>query len=158
MSTPLQTVAMSRELADKLKKLVAATLPVCVESNDSDQNPVITLSADATPAFGEKVVVIRMKQVPQPTAVDMFGRTDLTGPYGPVCVQICTELNFAGTTDNVADILTPVELLPVLMEIGKMARWTEWYQTANGTVPSTAAMVTANLKATHKDLYWNVQG
>ncbi len=148
---------MSRELADVLKKKVAATLPVCVESNDSDQNPVITLSADATPAFGEKVVVIRFKQVPQPTAVDMFYRTDLTGPYGPVCIQLCTELNYAATSDNIADILTPVELLPILMEIGKRAKWTEWYQTANGTVPSTSAMTSGNLKATDKDLYWNVQ-
>lgn len=157
MSTPYQTVAMARELTDKLKKLVPSTMSVVTESNDSDQNPVITLSADATPATGEKVIVIRFKQVSQPTAVDMFSRTDLTGPYGPVMVQICTEKNYEGATDNVLDILGPGDLLPLLMEIGKLARWTEWYRTANGTVPSTAAMIAANLAATWKDLYWNVQ-
>jgi hypothetical protein len=140
-----------RDLVDLLRKSVATTLPVVVETFDSNADPVATLSADATPAAGEKVVVLRIKAQSSIGAVDSLGLA--SKQYGPHVIQICTELNYAATTDNVADILTPVELLPVLIECGRRGAKVEWYQTANGTVPSAAAMTSGNLKATWNDLY-----
>lgn len=154
MATTAKALASHRELVDILKLQVAATLPVATDSYDSDGNPVTTFSADATPAAGEKVVVIRTKAIGAYGATNSIGQT--AEQFSHHVVQLCTELNFAGTTDNVADILTPVELLPVLVELGRKGSFVEWYQTANATIPSTAAMTSGNLKATWRDLYWNV--
>jgi hypothetical protein len=134
---------------------VSSTLPVVVQTYDTDGNPVVTLSADTSPATGEKVVVLRVAPITW-TAKDILGLTSPT--YTPHQIDICTELNYAATTDNVADILTPVELLPVLAEVAKRGMIINWYQTANGTVPSASAMIVANLKASDQgNLYWGMQ-
>lgn len=156
MSTTYTSIPMLRELKDRLVKYCAATLPVATESFDSSGNPVLTLSADASPVAGEKVVVIRIKPSVLGSPKDVLGNPAFA--FGPHVIQLCTELNYAGTTDSVADILTAVELLPVLIEIGRKGNIVEWHQTANGTVPSTSAIdAGTNLKATWQDLYWNIQ-
>lgn len=148
--------AAMRYLVDDLKKRVSATLPVCTESFDSNENPVAVFSADASPAAGEKVVVMRMKSIPTPGAKDAIGLTAQS--YSHHVIQICTEANFAGATDNVADILGPVELLPVLIDAGRQGSYVEWYVTANGTVPSVAAIdAAAAPAATWRDLYFGVK-
>lgn len=154
MATTYKALATMRELVDVLTKQVAATLPVVVQSNDSNGDPVVTFSADATPAAGEKIVVIRMKAIGATGAVDSLGNT--SPQYSHHVLQVCTEANFAGTTDNVADILTPAELLFVLVECGRRGSFVEWYQSANATAPDTTQMTAANLKAQWRDLYWNV--
>lgn len=154
MATTYASQAQMRELADLLAKEVAATLPVQTQSFDTDGNPVLTLSADATPAAGEKVMVLRIKPIDWSNAKDSLGLPALS--FGPHVIQICTEANFAGTTDNIADILTPVELLPVIVECGRKGSFVEWYQSANATVPSTAQMTAGNLKATWRDLYYGM--
>lgn len=154
-NTTAKAQASHRELIDLLTKQVAATLPVVTASFDSDGNPISTLSADATPAFGEKVVVIRTKPIVWAEAKDVLGNAAIT--YGPHVIQICTEKNFEGTTDNILDILGPAELLPIIVEAGRKGHNVEWYRTANGTVPSAAAMTAANLAATWQNLYWNIQ-
>jgi hypothetical protein len=149
-----KAVAAQRELVDILKKQLT-TMPVLTESFDSNGNPVAIFSADSTPAFGEKVVVIRCKAIAAIGQVNSIGQTQ--DPYSHHVFQICTELNFAGVTDNVADILTAVEILPILSEVGRRGSFVEWHQTANGTVPSVAAIdAGTNLKATWRNLYWNV--
>lgn len=153
-TTSYKAYAIEQQLADKLKKFVAATLPVAVETADADGNPVLTLSADATPAFGEKVIVIRVMPIQRPTAKDSLGNAGIT-PSAHV-IQICTEKNYEGATDSVLDILGPAELLPTLVECGRIGAQVEWYRTANGTVPSTGAMTSGNLAATWRDLYWNI--
>jgi len=155
MPTTAKALASHRELVDILKLQVAATLPVATDSYDTNGNPVTTFSADATPVAGEKVVVIRTASIGAIGALNSIGQT--AEQFSHHVVAICTESNFAGATDNVADILTPVELLPVIVELGRKGSYVEWYQTANATVPSAAAMIAANLKSTWRDLYWNVQ-
>jgi hypothetical protein len=152
-TTSYKAYAIERELSDKLKKFVAATLPVATESADADGNPVLTLSADATPATGEKVVVIRVMPIQRPTAKDSLGNPGIT-PSGHV-IQVCTEANYEGATDSVLDILGPKELCPILIEVGRVGCNVEWYQSANGTVPSTTQMTAGNLKGNWRDLYWN---
>lgn len=158
-TTSYQAQAISRELTDVLRKYVVKTLPVVTESADADGNPVVTYSADATPAFGEKVVVIRVRPIQRPTAKDSLGLTGIT-PNGH-SIQICTEKNYEGATDTVLDILSPLQLLPVLVECGRRGSYVEWFQTANGTVPSSSAMDTqiaagTGPVATWRDLYWNI--
>lgn len=144
-----------RVLADKFAKRVASTLPVQVRSADSNGQPVLTLSADATPATGEKVVVIRVQPQPWTLATDVLGNTAIQ--YGPHVIDICTEKNYAATTDNVADILTPVELLPILGDVILTGCMVRWYQTDNGTVPSASAMAADKLIASYGDLYFGAQ-
>ena len=144
-----------RVLADKFAKRVASTLPVQVRSADSNGQPVLTLSADSSPATGEKVVVIRIQPNPWTLATDVLGNTAIQ--YGPHVIDICTEKNYAGATDDVADILTPVELLPILGDVIMTGCLVRWYQTANGTVPSASAMTSSNLIASYGDLYFGAQ-
>ena len=151
-----KAVEIARELADELKKRIT-TMPVQVESMDANGNVVLTLSADATPAAGEKVAVIRVKPIDWSLAKDVLGNAQRV--YTPDVIQLCTELNFAGTTDNVADILTATELLPLLGTILARGTRVEWHQTANGTVPSVAAIdAGTNLKASYEALlYWGMK-
>jgi hypothetical protein len=145
MANTYASVADLRELVDVLKLRVAATLPVVTESFDSDGNPVATLSADATFAAGEKGVVIRMKPTEAAYAKDILGNDALR--FGPHVIQICTELG-ADAASN--ESLTPVELLPIIADIARRGANIEWYQSANGDVPATSEMTSANLKASFR--------
>ena len=154
MATTAKAIATARELADLWTKEVAGTLPILVQSFDSAGNPVITLSADSSPATGEKVIVVRVSPIAW-TATDLLGNASQM--FTPHQIEICTEANYESTTDTVLDILSPVELLPVIAEIVRRGTLVKWYVIANGTVPSTAVMIAANLKATYADLYWSAQ-
>lgn len=135
--------AIHREMMAKIAQRVVATLPVRTDSFDSDGNPVTTLSADATPAFGEKVVVIRTKPMDWTYAKNSLGQDPFF--YGPHVIQMCTEKNYEGATDSVLDILAPAEIQPILFETARTGCMLQWFRTANGTVPSTAAMISTNL-------------
>lgn len=148
--TTQKAVAIHRELIDKLKKQLAA-LPVVTLSNDTDGSPIAVFSADATPTTGEKIVVIKVIATGDPVAYDAFGNAAFK--YGPEIVQICTEKNYAATTDNVADILTAADMLPIFAEISRTGCWLEWYQTANGTAPTNAG-ITGTPAASWKPLYF----
>jgi hypothetical protein len=154
MATTTKALATARELIDIWTKKVGSTLPVIVQTYDASGNPVITLSADVDPAFGEKVVVVKISPIAW-TATDIVGHS--VPNFTPHQIDLCTEMNYAATTDNVADILTPVELLPIIAEISKRNMIVNWFQTANGTVPSASAMVVGNLKKSDSDLYWSAQ-
>ena len=156
MATSKKALDFARDLSDVWAKQVKATLPIITQTYDSSGNPVLTLSADVDPASGEKVVVVLIKPYATGTATDVFGNTATA--YTPHVIQVCTEANYAGTTDNQADILTPVELLPILAEVCKRGTIVEWHVTDNGTVPSEAAITAGTkLKATYRDLYWTIQ-
>lgn len=148
-----KAVEIAAELADELKKRVTGLK--LAESADASGNPVITLS-DGTPAAGEKVIVIRVGAIDWPLAKDVLGLTAMH--FTPHTISICTEANFAGTTDNIADILTPAELLPVLAAVCKRGTRVEWYVSDNGTLPAVAQMVAAKLKASYEaELFWGMQ-
>ncbi len=149
-----KAIEMSAEMADKLKK----RLPAMVHTSTFDVNgdPVITIAQDSTPAAGEKVIIIRTKALTFSLAKDVLGLPETV--FTPHVLQICTEANFAGTTDNVADILGPIELLPIIATAGKTGCKVEWHVTANGTIPSTAAIDAGTvLKASYEsELYWGM--
>lgn len=154
MANTYKSVTILRELGDTLKKMCAATLPVATDSFDSNGNPVLTLSADATPAAGERVVVIRVQPTEAAYAKDILGNAAIR--FSPHQLEICTELG-GSATDHAA--LTPVQLLPILIEAGRRGcRDVKWYQSANGDVPATSEMTDANLKQTWRDLYDSRKG
>lgn len=155
MPSTSKALVAARSLFDVIKQHVSATLPVAVESFDASGNPVITLSQDATPAAGERVVVLRIKPIDRPEAKDVLGLAALQ--YSGHDIDICTEQNFAGTTDNVADILGPAQLLPILIEAGRTGMVVNWFRSNNGTLPAVAQMTAANLGATWMSLHWNVK-
>lgn len=152
MSTTAKALALSAELADELRKRVSATLPFCVESSDSNSNPVITLSADATPAAGEKVIVIRTKALPYTLAKDVLGLA--AGQYTPHIIEYCIEANPAGGAG--ADILTQADLAPVVLAIGARGTRVDAYVATAGTVPSTTVLddATKLVVSYEAELYW----
>jgi hypothetical protein len=156
MATTEKAQQIARDLADIFSKTVAATMPYLTTGFDSLGNPSFVLSVDATPTLNHKVVAVTVRPYATGTATDVFGNT--ANAYTPHIVAICTEANYAATNDNIADILTPVELLPILIELGRKGTIVEWHVTANGTVPSAAAIVAGTvLVKTYKPLYWGIQ-
>jgi hypothetical protein len=146
MATTTKALAMARELMDVWAKQVISTLPIQSLSYDTDGNPVITMTADTSPATTEKNVVVRIKPIAW-TAVDIIGHSSQM--FGPHVIQVCTETPAAGY------IVGPVELMPILGEIAKRGTLVEWYQSDAGTIPATAQMVAAKLTVAWADLYWN---
>ena len=155
MATSEKAMQISRDLFDALSKQVYATMPYSVQSYDSLGNPTFTVSEDATPTLRKKVVVVTVKPYATGTAKDVFGNTATA--FTPHVIQFCTEANNA-TSAGTADILTPTDLLPVITEIARRGCYVEWHVTANGTVPSAAAIVAGTvLSATWRPLYFGVQ-
>lgn len=153
MATTTKALAIARELIDLWTKELSSSFASIVQSFDSSGNPVITLS-DGGPTTGEKVAIVRISPISW-TATDILGNA--SPMYTPHVIDLCTEANYAATTDGVADILTPTELLPLLGEIVKRGTQVRWYVSANGTVPATTQMTSGNLSASYTDLYWSAQ-
>jgi hypothetical protein len=148
-----KALEISAELADELIKRLPSL--IVTQAFDTNGDPVITCAADATPATGEKVIVIRTKAISWALAKDVLGLTSTV--YTPHVIQVCTEKNYAGASDNIADILTPVELLPALLTVGKRGCRVEWFETANGTVPSATAIDSGTATAIYEaELYWGM--
>jgi len=153
----MSTTAKALSIAADLVSNISMRLPTMVvtRSFDANQDPVITVSADATPAAGEAVMVIRVTNELNGNAKDLFGNT--AANYSPHKLQLCTEANFAGVTDNVADVLTVAQLAPVLGELYSRGVTVEWYQSANATLPAVAQMTAANLRSTFTRLTWGAR-
>lgn len=151
MSSTYKATAMMRELADLLAKESAASFPVQTQSFDTDGNPVLTLSADSTPAAGEKVVVIRIKPTEADYAKDVLGNAAIR--YAPHVVQMITELGASAPAEAAC---TAGDLLPIIVECARKGSIFERYQSANTVLPATAQMTPANLKNTWRDLYFSI--
>lgn len=155
MANLFKAGAIAGELADALAKRCAVSMPVVTQAVDNGY-PTITISADATPATGEKVVFIKVNQLSWSTALNSIGQTQ--DIYDKVVIQIVTEKNYEGTTDSVLDILGPAELLPVLGEVLRKGTRVEWYRTTNGTVPSAAGITGAPAASWDPMLYFPTVG
>lgn len=157
MATTQKAFDLARDIAAEL----TLRLPTMIVTSltHSDGHPYITVTEDASPASGEGVVIIKVRPMDWPLAKDVLGNTAQV--FVPTVIQVCTEKNYAGATDNVPDNLTlsgytsEQVLLPVLGTVLSKGCVTEWYVTNYGTVPAIAEITSANLKATYKDLYWD---
>lgn len=146
-----KAVEIAHELASKINFRLNGALAV-VESFDTDGCPVIMVGAGTA---GQKNFALKLRNVDWPLAKDSLGLS--AGAYGPEVVMIATEANYAGTTDNVADILDLQSLLSVLGEVIKTSCLVEWYQSANGTAPTVSTFTSGNLKASFwPSLKWSI--
>jgi hypothetical protein len=169
---------VSLQLVDRLTRLLAANMPYVVTVPDTGiyhpGNPVTTFAQSAALAAtaGDKIVVIRVRPLSWINSKDVFG--NLANVYCPTVIQICTELNQgnAGGTNatgaQIADILSPADLLPVIAEAARTGCIVEWFQSANAQAPTSAVIDTLETlaqggyggvgpSATYRDLYWNIQ-
>ncbi len=154
MATTSKAIELSAELADELKRRLPTM--VVTQTVDASNNPLITVSQDTTPAAGEKVLLIRTRPITWALNTNSIGQT--MDVFTPHVMELCTEANYAGATDNVADILTGAELGPTLLCIGKRGTRVDWFVSANGTLPATTEMVAANLVMTYDaEQFWGMQ-
>lgn len=145
----------AKQIADELAADYRVTLSslTLVQSFDSSGNPTIALGAGVAGGANAFIVV---KPIDWALAKDIFGNSALQ--FSPHVIQLCTEANYAATTDNVADTLTAAQIAHLVFPIARVATQFEWYQTATGTAPTVSGITAANLKVTKdNDLYWNVQ-
>jgi hypothetical protein len=157
MATTQKAVDLARDIAAELTLRLSAMTVTSLTHTDG--HPYITVTEDATPASGEGVVIIKVRPMAWPLATDVLGNAAQV--YSPTVIQVCTEKNYAGATDNVVDNLTlsgstsEQVLLPVLGTCLAKGCIFEWYVTDYGTVPAIAEITSANLKASFKDLFWD---
>jgi hypothetical protein len=132
MSTSYKSVAISKELADRLRSRGLSTLGV-VESFDTDQNPLITIGSGVA---GTANFLIKVMPTNWPLAKDILGLAALQ--YTPTTIAIATEADPAAGAG--ADPTTRAQLLPVLGQCMEMGTHVDWYESANGTAPSAATI------------------
>lgn len=146
-TNPQKAIELAHEIADKLKLRFAGK--TVTESFDTDGLPLITVN-DGTPATTEMNILVKVNMQSWPLAKDILGNT--ANIYAPLTVQLATEAPAAGSGPGV--YLTCQNALDILGELVFKGSRVEWYQSANGTVPSASTIAAANLKASFQpDLY-----
>jgi hypothetical protein len=145
---------MARELGDRYRKSAALAAVTMVEGIGTNGDPTILFGTGVSRGPN---AFIRIAEITNPTAKDSLGLT--AGAYTPHVVQLATEANFAGTTDNIADNITTVRLLDLLGELFMTGCQIEWYQEADGTTPTETTITASKLKGTfNPHRYWPLMG
>jgi hypothetical protein len=147
MANSYKAVAIAADLADRLKERGLVPALALVQGFDTDKNPYLKLGAGAN---GGRNAIIKVKAVDWPEALDVLGLAQSV--FTPHVIQLVSEANYAGATDNVVDTLTASDLLKLMAVAMGPGCIVEWYQSAAGTAPTLAAILPANLKETvHPD-------
>lgn len=136
-----KAIELAHELAAKLTQRLNGALAL-TEGFDADGCPTISIGSGSA---GQKNFFIKLANVDWALAKDSLGLS--AGAYGPEVVMLATEANYAGATDNVADILDLQNLLNVIALCVQTGCQVQWYQSASGTAPTTSTVAAANLKA-----------
>lgn len=147
MSTTKKALDIAAELLAELK----VRLPALAASQtlDTDSNPVIQFGAATAGSAG---FLIKVRPISWPLSQDVLGNASTI--FTPHVCQLATEANFAGTTDNVADVNTPAIVLTMISALAARGTKVEWYNSASGTAPTTATLTSGNLKGTWDNLYY----
>lgn len=144
MATTMKANEMARALRDELNlRLQKIPTPVTVAevSYDTDQNPLIKIGTGVVGAAGG---LVKVKPIDWPLPVDVIGLPQRV--YSIHEIQFVREAAVAANVDYL--IMTIVSVLAVR---GTKLRI---YQSANGTAPSAAQLVDANITAViESDLY-----
>jgi hypothetical protein len=149
MATDYKVYTLATQLADKLKARVSSKTVTLLF--DTDSNPYITIN-DGTPATTEDNWVIKIVPQSAPLAKDALGNTAIQ--YTPSVCQLVTEAPAAGT--GVGVYVQFATLGPILMECFRLGTAIEWYQSANGVVPTTAAITGTPKVSVQPSFYWPV--
>ena len=132
-------------IMEKLKGELAQRLPALaqVSSSDTDSYPLLRIGAASPGATG---ALIKVRAQAWTTAVDALGLSQ--DVYTPHVIQVVIEANFAGTTDNVADVNTPATIHQIHSTLAGMGCRVELYSATNGGAPATSDIVAAKLVST----------
>ncbi len=153
MASTKKAFAISRDMFDRMKvRLPALT---AVETIGSAGDPLLKFGT-----FTTNVAHFMIRVVPSENALakDVLGNTAIK--FGPHTVEIGTETNFAATTDNIADNLTPAMIMALIGDVVHSGCEVKWYQSTYGTAVTEAVLGdAAKLVATWPaDLYYPKAG
>jgi len=145
-NTTTKAAALMRNLQRELVQRFPSTY-VFVNSTDTDGNPVLRVSADATPATTEQVILIRIKPE-ELLFVNAIGTAQEN--FVPHILDVATEL---GAGVNVT-YLNASNAAIMHTAAAKVAAIYKFYLSPNGAIPALTDMVAANLNTvTLPDLY-----
>lgn len=132
------------ELLDLIKSQLQKTPEwkdaVYIFTADSNNDAVLTVSEDATPATTEAVIVIRAKN----DKLGLTAATDFTGAANLAAVQVRPSILEVAYE---ADALSLLEHLQAIMACSKVGTKVRVFERAAGAIPTVADMVVANLEA-----------
>jgi hypothetical protein len=138
MATTKKALALADDLASELKQRQSAL--AVTQSFDTDANPLVQVGAGTA---GSKGGLIKIKPIDMPWSKDILGNQ--AEVFTPHVIQLGVEANPAGGAGaDVNDRVTELLLLATLAARGTRV---EVYESANGTAPTAATLVSANLKA-----------
>lgn len=135
-----KALSMAHDLASELGLVQSLTV---TESFGSAGAPLIRVGAVSAAHAG---LLLRVQPVSWPLATDILGNAARVET--PVVIQVCAELNYAATNDNIADVSTLAQLAKILAPVFRRGTVVEIYTRANGTVPAEADITSGNLQAT----------
>lgn len=139
MATTQKAIDLLKDVAAELKLRRPALAQVL--GFDADGNPTLREGGGSA---GNDGFFLRIKPV-DTIQKDVLGLTQQV--FTPHVAQLAFEANFAGTTDNVADVQVWATKLAVLGALIARGVKVEVYESANGTFPVVGSLVAANLKA-----------
>lgn len=153
MKSTAKAEALSRDLADKLKKRFAgsSTIDTVREARDSQGWPMLFCSDGGAEAAGSPVIAIRIKAA-DAVSKDVFGN-DLVA-FAPHALEVAYELNVGGTDS----IPSEVDVLIAQFEAIKTGVKIQLKQIANATAVSAASMDAASVAVELDELYWPNKG
>ena len=143
-----KAVALSRDLADKLRKRFAgsATIDTVREASDANGWPMLFLSDGGVETAGAAVILIRIMNV-DAVSKDIFGNA--TTAYAPHTL----EFNYERTAAN-NPIPTDGDLWTAAFEAIKTGVRFQAKENANGTACTESNLATATTVADLEELYW----
>jgi len=152
MASTQKAFGIARRIFDDLRLRQRAL--AAVETLGTSGDPLLRFGAGT---IGSASCVIRVVQLAAPTAKDVFNNASQV--QVPHRIQIATEANHAGITDNVPDVLTRQQLIDILGVCLAQGSIVEWYEENNGTAATEATITGSKLKATfNADVYWPING
>lgn len=129
MAASKKAQALADEMISELAQRQSAL--AVTKSYDTDGSPLIRVG---TGVIGAKGGLIKVTNIDWPLAKDVLGLT--AEIFTPSVIKLNVEANYAGATDNVADIndwATQLLLMGICLARGARV---EVYQSANGTAPN----------------------
>jgi hypothetical protein len=138
--------AMAQNVADELAKRLPSLAVALGVTSGGDISIVV-----GDGVAGHKNAFVVFTGFSTPLSTNIVGLASEV--YNPTVCQLVTEKNYAGTTDNVADILTAGDLLNLLIPLVNSGCRLDWYQSNNGTAPTAAAITGTPAGSAYGSLY-----
>jgi len=146
---------LARLIQDEFKVRFAADASLSINALTFDASGFPVLSIGNGTA-GQKNAVIRIKQIQDQAIQASLGLVNSVGlvqdNWGPHVTQICLEANNAAAAG--ADVMDFDSLLPIVARVSLTGTRVEVYRTANGTAPTVAGIISANLKGSYENLQY----